>query len=115
MAPEQSISVTLVYAPAARQVHLLSLNLPAGSTLGQALLASGLMESCPELDLKQISAGVWGRKASLGQVLRANDRVEIYRPLRVDPKVARRERFASQGTRSAGLFAKRRAGAKPGY
>jgi len=41
--------------------------------------------------------------------------VEIWRPLRVDPKLARRERFGRQGARSAGLFAKRRPGSKPGY
>jgi uncharacterized protein len=39
----------------------------------------------------------------------------VYRPLLVDPKVARRERFRTQGARAAGLFAKKRPGAKPGY
>jgi putative ubiquitin-RnfH superfamily antitoxin RatB of RatAB toxin-antitoxin module len=58
---------------------------------------------------------VWGRKAPPGQLLRDRDRVEIWRPLRVDPKLARRERFGQQGARTAGLFAKRRPGAKPGY
>ncbi|MBW8723026.1 MAG: RnfH family protein, partial [Polaromonas sp.] len=43
------------------------------------------------------------------------DRLEIYRGLRVDPKVARRERFNRQGVKRAGLFAKTRAGAKAGY
>jgi len=47
--------------------------------------------------------------------LRAGDRLEIYRPLRVDPKVARRERFAKQGARTTGLFARQRPGAKTGY
>jgi putative ubiquitin-RnfH superfamily antitoxin RatB of RatAB toxin-antitoxin module len=47
--------------------------------------------------------------------LQDGDRLEVYRPLRVDPKVARRERFKGQGARTAGLFAKRRPGAKPGY
>jgi sulfur carrier protein len=47
--------------------------------------------------------------------VREGDRVEVYRGLKVDPKVARRERFRSQGARAAGLFAKRRPGAKPGY
>jgi hypothetical protein len=41
--------------------------------------------------------------------------VELYRPLLVDPKVARRERFRRQGARNTGLFAQRRPGAKPGY
>ena len=47
--------------------------------------------------------------------LRAGDRVEIYRDLLVDPKVARRERFRKQGARAAGLFAGKRPGAKQGY
>jgi putative ubiquitin-RnfH superfamily antitoxin RatB of RatAB toxin-antitoxin module len=48
-------------------------------------------------------------------VLRDGDRLELLRPLRVDPKVARRERFTGQGARSAGLFAKRRPNSKAGY
>ena len=51
-------------------------------------------------------------RAARRSVLRDGDRVEIYRPLRVDPKVARRERFRKQGARAAGLFAQRRPGAK---
>jgi hypothetical protein len=50
-----------------------------------------------------------GRKAGLEDVLRYRDRVEIYRPLQVDPKLARRERFRKQGVRAAGLFARRKA------
>jgi putative ubiquitin-RnfH superfamily antitoxin RatB of RatAB toxin-antitoxin module len=48
-------------------------------------------------------------------VLRDLDRIEICRALAVDPKVARRERFQKQGSSRAGLFSKRRVGAKPGY
>lgn len=115
MASEPEIEVVVAYAPAPRQVHELALRLPAGATLEQALQACGLATLCPELDLAQAPVGIWGRKAARDQVLRQRDRVEVYRPLRVDPKVARRERFASQGARTTGLFAKRRAGAKAGY
>lgn len=59
--------------------------------------------------------GIWGKKTGLHHVLQGGDRLEVYRGLLVDPKVARRERFRQQGARSAGLFAKRRAGAKAGY
>lgn len=109
------IEVTVAYAPAARQVDHVVLTLPANATVAQALQRSGLLDRFPELALGTVQAGVWGRKAELEQVLRNQDRVELYRPLRVDPKVARRERFARQGARTAGLFAKRRTGAKPGY
>jgi putative ubiquitin-RnfH superfamily antitoxin RatB of RatAB toxin-antitoxin module len=51
----------------------------------------------------------------LGRRLSAGDRVEVYRALTVDPKTARRERFARQGARTTGLFAKQREGAKAGY
>ena len=53
--------------------------------------------------------------ASLQLRVKNGDRVEVYQPLKVDPKVARRERFAKQGARSAGLFASRRAHSKAGY
>ncbi|MES2939475.1 MAG: RnfH family protein [Pseudomonadota bacterium] len=107
--------VTVAYSPAPREVLEWQLELPAGATLRQAVLASGLPDAAPELALEQAEVGVWGRKALWEQPLRERDRVEVYRPLRVDPKVARRERFRKQGTRAAGLFAGRRPGAKPGY
>jgi len=59
--------------------------------------------------------GVWGRKVGLSHVLRDNDRVEIYRQLTVDPKVARRERFAKQGARTTGLFKTKRKDSAAGY
>ena len=58
---------------------------------------------------------VWGKPVERMHVLKEGDRLEVLRSLRVDPKVARRERFQKQGAKTAGLFAKRRAGAKPGY
>jgi putative ubiquitin-RnfH superfamily antitoxin RatB of RatAB toxin-antitoxin module len=105
----------VAYAPAPRQAHEISLTLPAGSTVQTAIEASGLCARYPDIDLAFGNVGVWGRKAPLDQLLRERDRVEIWRPLRVDPKLARRERFDKQGTRAAGLFAKRRPGGKPGY
>ncbi len=118
--PEASatISVVLAYSPAAREVREWSLQLPPGSTAAQALLASALFAEFPALSLNKMSVGVWGRSCPLDQVLQDGDRLEVYRPLRVDPKVARRERFKGQGTKGAkgaGLFAKRRVGAKAGY
>ncbi|MFN4003595.1 MAG: RnfH family protein [Hylemonella sp.] len=107
------IDVTVVYASAPRTVHEVALRLPPGSTVADAIAASGLLQTFPEA--AQADVGLWGRRVTPRQVLRQDDRVELYRPLRVDPKVARRERFARQGARTAGLFAKRRAGAKAGY
>ena len=111
----EAIRVTVLYSPQPRAVHEWAMALPAGSTVLQALEASGLRAACPEADLRSAVVGVWGRKARLDQPLRERDRVEIYRPLKVDPKLARRERFRKQGARAAGLFASKRKGAKPGY
>jgi putative ubiquitin-RnfH superfamily antitoxin RatB of RatAB toxin-antitoxin module len=115
MAPELEIEVLVAYAPKARDVREIRLRLPAGATVAQALEASGLAVLYPELDLAQVAVGVWGSKAARSQVLRSQDRVEVYRALRVDPKVARRERFTTQGKGRTGLFARKRVGAKPGY
>ena len=91
------------------------LELPPGSTALQALQASGLIQDLPELQGRTLDVGVWGRACPPSQVLEDGDRLEIYRPLRVDPKVARRERFKGQGMRTAGLFKDRRPDAKAGY
>jgi sulfur carrier protein len=103
--------VTVCWSPQPRVVHERVLELPDGATLRQALTAAGWLAG--EQDAPQ--AGVWGRRVDLSHTLRDADRVEVYRPLTVDPKVARRERFRKQGARGTGLFANRRPGAKPGY
>lgn len=115
MAGNLGIHITVVYSPVARDVREVALQMAPGSTVLQALQASGLLQLFPEIDQQSTVVGVWGRKAGMKQTLRETDRVEIYRSLTVDPKVARRERFARQGARSAGLFVKKRAGAKAGY
>ena len=109
------MQVSLVYSPQARKVEEHFLQLAEGSTIAQALKESGVLKQIPETVLQTLELGVWGKKVPAHTVLQHNDRIELYRPLAVDPKVARRERFAKQGTRGAGLFAKRRAGAKAGY
>jgi putative ubiquitin-RnfH superfamily antitoxin RatB of RatAB toxin-antitoxin module len=109
------ICVTVMYSPAPRQVLEWRVELPEGATVRQAVDASGWPAACPGLDAASLEVGVWGRKCEWSAPLREGDRVEIYRGLLVDPKVARRERFRKQGARAAGLFAKKRPGAKPGY
>lgn len=106
------VRVTLVYSPAPRVVQELVLTLEAGSTVAHAVTMAALrgVTVGPEL-----CTGVWGKKAEPDQLLVDGDRVEVYRALKVDPKIARRLRFAGQGAKSAGLFSNRRAGAKAGY
>jgi putative ubiquitin-RnfH superfamily antitoxin RatB of RatAB toxin-antitoxin module len=110
MADGESIAVTVLYSPAPRETHEWRLTLPAGATLLQALRASGMGSLVTDGDFAQVPVGIWGRKARLADVLRQGDRVEIYRPLQIDPKVARRERFRKQGARAAGLFARKKSG-----
>lgn len=107
--------VTVMYSPAPREVLEWAVEVPEGATLRDAVLASGWPQACGGQDVPGLDLGVWGRRGTLEQVARDGDRVEVYRSLLVDPKVARRERFRKQGARAAGLFANRRPGAKPGY
>ena len=107
MAEGGAARVSVLYSPGPRQVHEWAVVLAPGATVLQALRASGLAEAFPELDMQELVVGVWGRKAGLDQVLRDGDRVEVLRPLKVDPKLARRERFRRQGVRAAGLFARK--------
>ena len=102
--------VIVCWSAAPREVLEVPLELPEGATVADAMRASGCGQEPAEGEV-----GIWGRRCAPQQVVREGDRIEIYRPLRVDPKVARRERFRKQGARSAGLFAQRRPGAKPGY
>jgi putative ubiquitin-RnfH superfamily antitoxin RatB of RatAB toxin-antitoxin module len=87
------LRIEVVYSPAAGVVEQVELVLPAGSTLERALRDSGLLERHRLTKLDQLAVGIWGRRATLGDALREHDRVEIYRPLQVDPKEARRLRY----------------------
>jgi uncharacterized protein len=108
------VRVDVIYSPSPRQVVEWPLELAAGATLRDALSAS-VFKVFPELRSANLAVGVWAKKANLQQLLKEKDRVEVYRKLRVDPKVARRERFVRQGAKAAGLFARSRPGAKSGY
>lgn len=88
-----SIHIEVVYALPERQ-ELIRLKLPAGSTLQQAVEASGLMQRHPEIDLAKSRFGIYGKLAKADAALREQDRVEIYRPLIADPKEVRKQRAA---------------------
>ena len=110
-----SISVDVVYSPGPRFVHHQSVQLPEGDQLAQALPAIAQALGIPLATLTALEVGIWGLRCPKDRVPVTGDRIEFYRPLRVDPKVARRERFVRQGAKAAGLFAKKRPGAKAGY
>ncbi len=111
------LDVVLVFSPAPRSVLEFHFQITPGTTVAQALthwLSTAAAREWLEAT-KPMRYGIWGKAVKVGQVLKANDRIELYRPLTVDPKTARRQRFARQGSKGAGLFAARRAGGKAGY
>jgi putative ubiquitin-RnfH superfamily antitoxin RatB of RatAB toxin-antitoxin module len=109
------MQITLIYSPAPREVFEQTVSVSEGATAADVVLASDLGVRYPDLDWRALPAGVWGRTSTWEHALKDQDRVELCRPLKIDPKVARRERFKGQGARGTGLFANRRTGGKAGY
>ena len=85
--------VEVAYALAKRQ-SLISIEVENGTTLEEAVLASGILDAFEEIDLSKDRVGIFSKFATLKTVLREKDRVEIYRPLIADPKKVRKERAA---------------------
>lgn len=116
MERDRTFAVTLVFSPKPRQTIEKTLEVSPGTTVAEILRqlkAAGLLGADTE---DSQTCGVWGKEVPSDYALLPHDRLELYRELKVDPKVARRLRFTGQGARKvAGLFARRRVGAKPGY
>ena len=85
--------VEVAYALAEKQ-SLISLEVEEGTTLKDAIEASGILEKYNEIDLSKQQVGIFSKFATLDTVLREKDRVEIYRSLIADPKQVREERAA---------------------
>ena len=81
--------VEVVFALPERQV-LSPVDLPDGATVADAIRRSGVAREFPDVDVASLQAGIWGKPAERGQELRAGDRVELYRPLEINPREARR-------------------------
>ncbi|MEC4719431.1 RnfH family protein [Noviherbaspirillum sp. CPCC 100848] len=93
------IGVEVCHALPDRQLRR-ALRMREGSTLGQAIEQSGLLQEVPGIDLGSARVGIYGKLKSLDTILRDRDRIEIYRPLIADPKEARRRR-AGRSVKSA--------------
>jgi putative ubiquitin-RnfH superfamily antitoxin RatB of RatAB toxin-antitoxin module len=93
------LSIEVCYALPNEQA-LIPVELPEGATVQQALDASGILKRYPQIDLDKQKVGVFGKLKPLDAVLADHDRVEIYRPLIVDPKAARQRRV--EKTRNEG-------------
>lgn len=94
MAQADELAVEVAYALPREQV-LLALTVEPGTTVQQAIERSGLLDRFPDIDLAAAQVGIFGKLSRLDTVLRAGDRVEVYRPLIADPKEVRRKRAAA--------------------
>ncbi|MBI3776601.1 MAG: RnfH family protein [Gammaproteobacteria bacterium] len=90
---EVQISVEVAYARLDMQ-RIYSLELPSTATVREAIERCDVLREFPEIDLNRNKVGIFGKVTKLDSVLRAGDRVEIYRPLVADPKQARKQRAA---------------------
>ena len=90
------LAVKVAYSPRAGVVDEAELAVPADAVLLDALRASGVLERHPEIDIGSTRFGIWGQRRALDAPLRDGDRIEIYRPLQVDPMEARRLRQRRQ-------------------
>lgn len=85
------MQVEVVCGDAKKQI-LLTVEVPEKATVQQAIEKSNILQNYPELKLADLVLGIFSKKCQLDTVLEAGDRVEIYRPLMIDPKEARRLR-----------------------
>lgn len=96
--PLAVMTVEVAYALPEQQ-WLLAVTVPVGSSVEQAIYASAVTRQVPGLVIDPERLGIFSQKARLDTVLRPGDRVEIYRPLLVDPKESRRRRAEHDGRR----------------
>ena len=85
--------VEVAYALSDKQ-SLISLEVEEGTTIKEAIEASGVLDTYDQIDLTRDKVGIFSKFSTLDTVLREKDRVEIYRPLIADPKKVRKERAA---------------------
>lgn len=101
-----NIQVDLLLSIKSRTILTKSFSINSATNCGQLLNSQEVQDFLlsHDISLKNLKVSCWGQKLPLTQVLKSGDRIELCRELRVDPKVARRERFEKQGKRGAGLF-----------
>jgi len=90
MATAEQILVEVVVALEERQV-LIPIYVPADAEAGEAVDMADIQERFPEIDLAASQLAIWGSPVERNHALKASDRVEILRPLKIDPRDARRE------------------------
>ena len=89
------MNVQVVYVNEQHQ-HVIDVIVTPNTTVKSVIEISGILEQCNEISLSTNQVGVFGEVVSLDQIVAAGDRIEIYRPLKMDPMQARRLRAESK-------------------
>jgi putative ubiquitin-RnfH superfamily antitoxin RatB of RatAB toxin-antitoxin module len=100
-----ALSIEIVYAEAGRCI-VAACRLPGPATVGDALLWAAAEPRFAGIDLMHTEVGIFGRVVARTEPLMDGDRVELYRPLRIDPKNARRNRAREGAARGGGSVSK---------
>ena len=95
-----NFEVEIAFALPERQL-LETVSVTAGETVLDVITKSGLQEAFPEYEIDRLAVGIWGHEVRHDRVVKENDRIEIYRPLQLDPREARRQ-LALSGRTMAG-------------
>ena len=97
-----SMRVEVVYALPDRQTILVC-EVAEGTTVHQSVIASGILQEHPGIDVDSAEFGIWSERVAHDCLVQDGDRVEIYRPLIADPKLVRRERARESKARRGKL------------
>ena len=93
------MKVSIVYAQSSYDQFEQALDVDVGASIADVITQSSLLQHYPTLDITQASVGVFAKRLSLNAIVKNGDRIEIYRPLLVDPKKARRLRALKQAAK----------------
>ena len=91
----EMLPISVCYA-SDKHEWLRPMQVEAGTTIGEAIERSGVLEAFPDINLSTQAVGIYAKRKTLDTVLRERDRIEIYRPLVADPKESRRKRAAKK-------------------
>lgn len=91
MQSSTTMPIEIAYATPKKN-WLIALDVEAGTTIKEAIISSGILNQCPTIDLQKNKVGLFSKIVDLDTLVKAGDRIEIYRPLILDPKQARRLR-----------------------
>lgn len=89
------LKIEVAYANS-NQVHVLVLEVVEGTTIRQAIELSGILDLCPEINIEKNKVGVFSEICDPDTIVENDSRIEIYRPLLIDPKEARRKRAIAE-------------------